>query len=400
MREQATAHGDRVAEQLKCRVRIGALGLCRQRRPVVGHRQPRRAGGEAVGRRGTAPRQRHPLAVAAAVGVPAALPGRVLQRVVGQVDVLQAQLVAVVEVDGARQRELYQRGGPGPRNPDRPAAVAGRDPVDVVIGQYPGTGRADVGERGERVVDRGSERRGTPRGHDQFEVEGEVEFVGADVERQALRVGHPGLADRHPVAGVGVEHPAEEPVELVHAVLVPAEVGGVGHVAALESTLQRRRRQVGQPGRLGHRVRDVDAEPVDAPVEPEPHHALELGRDGRVLPVQVGLFGREQVQVPVAVGQARPGRPAEHRRPVVGRFGAVSAAAGTDDEAVAQRGVTGHDSLEPRVFAGEVVGHHVDRHAHPARVCVLEQVIEVGERAEDRVDVAGVGDVVAAVGHR
>ena len=55
---------------------------------------------------------------------------------------------------------------------------------------------------------------------------------------------------------------------------------------------------------------------------------------------------------------------------------------------------------EPRVLVGGVVGHPVEQHADVARVGVGEQAVEGGEVAEQRVDVAVVGDVVAEVGHR
>jgi hypothetical protein len=47
-----------------------------------------------------------------------------------------------------------------------------------------------------------------------------------------------------------------------------------------------------------------------------------------------------------------------------------------------------------------VVGHQVDDHLQAARVHVGQQRVEVAQRAEARIDVAVVGDVVAEVGHR
>ena len=46
---------------------------------------------------------------------------------------------------------------------------------------------------------------------------------------------------------------------------------------------------------------------------------------------------------------------------------------------------------------GGVVGHQVDDDPHVAPVGGGDEVVEVGEGAEPRVDVAVVGDVVAAV---
>jgi hypothetical protein len=47
-----------------------------------------------------------------------------------------------------------------------------------------------------------------------------------------------------------------------------------------------------------------------------------------------------------------------------------------------------------------VVRDEVDEHADAAPVRLLEQMVEVVERAEDRIDVAVIGDVVAEIGHR
>ena len=52
------------------------------------------------------------------------------------------------------------------------------------------------------------------------------------------------------------------------------------------------------------------------------------------------------------------------------------------------------------MLARRVVGHDVDDHPQAEGVGVGDQAVEVGERAEARVDVAVVGDVVAGVGLR
>ena len=52
------------------------------------------------------------------------------------------------------------------------------------------------------------------------------------------------------------------------------------------------------------------------------------------------------------------------------------------------------------MLVGGVVGHQVDDHAQAEAVGALEHRVEVGERAEQRVDVAVVGHVVAGVGLR
>lgn len=142
--------------------------------------------------------------------------------------------------------------------------------------------------------------------------------------------------------------------------------------------------------------------PHDAPLEPEAQDVLVLLADGRVGPVEVGLLGGEQVQVPVAVGQAGPhrfGGADELRRPVVRREFAVRAAPGAEVEQLAFRaaGSGGEGGPEPGVLVGHVVGHDVDDRADAQPGCLGDEFLGLGEGAEGRVDGAVVGDVVAAV---
>ena len=189
----------------------------------------------------------------------------------------------------------------------------------------------------------------------------------------------------------------------MHLVAVPADVIADGHVRlALLVRRERREVHVRQALFLGHAVRDVDAEPVHTPVEPEPPDALELLGDLGIGPVEVGLLGREQVEVPLAVGDASPGRAAERGRPVVRRQPTVVTLAGSEVEprALTRPGAGREGLLEPLVLIREVVRDRVDRDLDVARVRRFEQRVEVGERSEHRVDIARVTHVVAVVGHR
>ena len=141
---------------------------------------------------------------------------------------------------------------------------------------------------------------------------------------------------------------------------------------------------------LYQRVDDVDAEAVDTAVEPEPQGVLHGLHDLGVAPVEIGLLGQEQVQIPLARGVVpRPRRfaGAEGRLPVVGRpvgravdphvpvaLGVVARGAGLD---------------EPRVLVGGVVRHPVDDHPQPPGVGLLDEAVEVGQGAEDGVDTDG-----------
>ncbi|MGC0346441.1 hypothetical protein RKD34_002021 [Streptomyces sp. SAI-218] len=245
---------------------------------------------------------------------------------------------------------------------------------------------------------------GVPGGAEEVEEEGLVEFVGADVLRVFACGRHRHLADQQPLAAVAcrvlLAHRPPVPPHVVHLGLVPGEgVDGVAGAGVGLGVVG-----VGQLGVLVEAGGDVDAEAVDAPVEPEAQDAVELGAGLGIAPVPVGLLGREHVQVPLAgaavlLGHPGPGGAAEHGVPVVGRLRAVGAAAVGEVEAGAGRaaGFRGERLLEPRVLAGAVVGHDVQQHLDAQLPGGRHQQVELGEVAEERVDVAVVGHVVAVV---
>ncbi len=188
----------------------------------------------------------------------------------------------------------------------------------------------------------------------------------------------------------------------MHAVLVEERHDVVAEQLELVAAAE-----VGQAGGLHQAVGDVDPEAVDAHVQPEPQDGAELVGDGRAVPVEVGLLGGEQVQVPVAGGavgvlRAGPGRAAEDGLPVVGRQFAVLALAGTEVVALAQRGrgALAQGALEPLVLVGGVVGDEVHDDPQAQRVGVADQRVRVQQGAEHRVHRPVVGHVVAGVGLR
>ena len=154
---------------------------------------------------------------------------------------------------------------------------------------------------------------------------------------------------------------------------------------------------------LGDEVDDVEAEPVDATLQPPAQHRVDRLAHLRVLPVEVRLLGVEHVQVVLAgalVGLPR--RPGEPRAPVV-RLGARRAHRHTGawwppPVPVAFRAVPGRAGLdEPRVLVARVVGDDVDDQLHVPGVQLADEPVDVGERAEHRVDALVVADVVAVV---
>ena len=55
--------------------------------------------------------------------------------------------------------------------------------------------------------------------------------------------------------------------------------------------------------------------------------------------------------------------------------------------------------FEPRVQVRGVIRYEVDDDVDPSAVRFREETVEVGERAEKRIDVSVIADVVAKVGH-
>jgi 3-hydroxybutyryl-CoA dehydrogenase len=245
------------------------------------------------------------------------------------------------------------------------------------------------------VGDARAPRAGLPGNVERLEVEGQVQLVVvAQVGRDELGLTQVDLADDHALARVFVEHGADASQQRVRAV----EVVRADDVEVAADDVGRR--DVGQRRVLADEVHDVGAEAVDAAIHPEAQHVVHRLDDRGLVPVEVGLLGQEGVQEPLLGGliPGPRGAAAEGRRPVVRRMvgraivPAVPVALGR----AARRAALD----EPRVLVRGVVGHPVQQHAKVARVGLVDESVEGREVAEERVDVAVVGDVVAEVGHR
>ena len=156
-------------------------------------------------------------------------------------------------------------------------------------------------------------------------------------------------------------------------------------------------------GRLDRLVGDVDPEAIGAAVEPEPHDPLERRAHLRVPPVEVRLLRQERVEEVLARrGIQCPGRsldPLEHRAPGI-RWPAVRCRVGPDVPVPLRVRYARPRFDEPRVLVRGMVRHEVDDDPDPPLVGRGEQLVEVGEGPELRIDVAVVGHVVPEVGHR
>ena len=271
-------------------------------------------------------------------------------------------------------------------------------------------GRAAGGLVRDAGVDRPGDGAGGPVGILHLEVEGlpQARRVGGTARGDDAGFGH-GEARRI----VGVEGGAPVAVDVVDLVAVEQ---GVRAVVGQRPPGDLRHRTVRLGHVLGHPGGHVDAEAVHAAVGPEAQSGQEVLAHHRIVPVEVGLLGGEDVEVPLvgagcsgtgergAVGadvvDALPGGAAEHGAPVIGRLGAAGAGAGADvvEGALGGIGAAGQSGPEPRVTVGGVVGDDVHHHLDADGVKGGNHAVEIGQRADLGGDVAVVIDVVAAVG--
>ena len=144
----------------------------------------------------------------------------------------------------------------------------------------------------------------------------------------------------------------------------------------------------------------VEAEPVEAEVEPEAEHVQHLLLHVRVVVVQVGLVREEPVPVVLpAHGVPRPVRRlgVEEDDPRVAPARVVVA---PDVPVAVRAGRVVTALLEPRVIGRGVVHDEVGDHAQPALVRLVDEELEVVDRPVVGMDRIEVGDVVAAVAQR
>jgi hypothetical protein len=143
----------------------------------------------------------------------------------------------------------------------------------------------------------------------------------------------------------------------------------------------------------------IQAEAIHAAVEPEAHVVQGRLLHVRVMEVQVRLVDQEVVQVVLLTARLPlPGAAAEQRQPVVGRRAVLARSAQTYQSASGLRGLAA--LAEPGMLDRGVAQHLVDHHLQAQAMGLGQQAVEVVQAAEQRVDVAVIGDVVAEVGHR
>jgi hypothetical protein len=135
----------------------------------------------------------------------------------------------------------------------------------------------------------------------------------------------------------------------------------------------------------------VDAKPVDAAAQPEPHHLVHGRAYVAIAPVQVRLRREERVVIGLPGRLVElPSRAAEFRQPVVGRSAAGRAVA--PDVSVAFGATARRPALrKPWMPVRGVVGNEVEQHLHAQRMRRHQQRMEIAQCTEQRVDSRVVG---------
>ncbi len=276
--------------------------------------------------------------------------------------------------------------------------------LHVVIGHRPA--RPAFGHRRFQPRDRIADVGRTVVVHQQLEAVAHVQAAIAGVlGRGGQRVFRRDLAqaDRPRVFVQQRAQALQERQVLRLRVVVVVVLVGVRIVraeAAPHPLLRRLGRVVAQLCVVEAEVDRIQAEAIHAAVQPEAHIVQGGLLHVRVMEVQVRLVDQEVVQVVLLAARLPlPGAAAEQRQPVVGR-GAILARVGPDVPVGLRVAAVLAALAEPGMLDRRVAQHLVDHHLQAQAVGLGQQAVEVVQAAEQRINVAVIGDVVAEVGHR
>ena len=269
-----------------------------------------------------------------------------------------------------------------------------------------------VGEAGAQILD--FERHGVPLGT--FLVDAHVVEEEQHVKFAVLRIGDMlvacrsdarRFADVH-VAFAAFEHfAAHFGKELVDARTVgaPWERAGIAfltnriilNLAAVFS------RQLAVLINSLRNLRDhIHTEAVNAAIHPPIHHLVDGLAHFRILPIQIRLLlGILVEEILAALRIVLPSGTAEIGTPLV-RLGTRSARlmprpGWTPPIPVGMRIVLVAGSLEPSMLVGRVVDHQIHHDLQTALVRFGKQLVHILQRAEQRIDILIIGNIVAVV---
>ncbi len=143
----------------------------------------------------------------------------------------------------------------------------------------------------------------------------------------------------------------------------------------------------------------IDAEAIDAPIEPEAQDIIHGLAHPGIAPIQIGLFHIEQMQV-ILPGTLieLPGRAAKPARPVIGRT-TIRSRVAPDVPVAFLVGAAGTRLLKPGMLIGGVIGHKVQDDLEVALVGLVQQGVQVLQGSEERMDIGVIANIIAKIGH-
>ena len=156
---------------------------------------------------------------------------------------------------------------------------------------------------------------------------------------------------------------------------------------------------VGEAGVVHREIDRIEPKPIDAAIEPELAGGQKRFLNLRVMHIQVRLGREEVVHVILAApGVPGPGGSAKHRLPV-GRGRALRLGVAPDIPVGLGVGAVLAAFLEPGMVVGGVGIDLVDDDLQAQTMRLFDQAIKIRQPAENGVDIAIIGNVIAEIGH-
>ena len=253
---------------------------------------------------------------------------------------------------------------------------------------------------------------------DQVEVERQVCAVQVrtcgvftlPVVAHQFRQGKIDFADQNAAShcAVAIQQSAHFTHDLVCFRLIGGALGKQAGDVMLTVVEVRISRVVAEFSVLDQKPEDVHAEAVHAPVEPKTHSRVNRFAHLRITPVEVRLLLQEGVAIELLRRLVeRPCGAAKVRLPVVRH----SRSGGTPIVARLRRIVPeipvafrmsarGPRFDKPGMLVRTVVGHEIKDQLQAAYMSLGDEVVEVGERAKERIDAYVIRNIVTEIGHR
>src|SRR5579875_3006314 len=159
------------------------------------------------------------------------------------------------------------------------------------------------------------------------------------------------------------------------------------------------KRVIAQVGVLEDEMGGIDPKTIDAPLQPEAHNIKHGGFDRRIAPVEVWLLLEESVQIILAGGAVPlPGGATHCAQPVVG-WRAIGLSVGPYIPVPHRILARTARRKEPGMLVRGMIRDKINNDLEIAPMRLLDQRVARLQIAENGINIAMIGNVVAKVGH-